>query len=379
MTLSDYLISLFLVCMFTLGYATLYNQIGTTVNRSFERVRNLNASLQHLPQIIFVLLTLVALRIIEISLSGTVYWVFINMQAVILIFSNLIVPNLTDFVLIQVVGLYTLALTGGINWTTGSMYVLGCIIIYGERWYGPKISRHAFVYYLPPMLLGAIFWIVIGIKYHAVFSQLAASIQFAGFAISYIALANYDRFQERDQQLINRLQHDVQYDGLTQIRNWAMFQKDFSKAFANRHATKSLALVTLDIDHFKRINDNHGHLVGNQALILVATRLNHELGQLGDNYHAYRTGGEEFTLILPGANREVAQLVAEQCAAMIQALPVHIRSGELRLTASFGVAIANENDTSATSLYKRADDYLYQAKNAGRNQVSVEGTLLFNK
>ena len=377
MTLSDYLSTLILVAMFTVGYATIYTEIETTITSHFEKLRSLNTWLQHIPQTTFVLLTLISLRIINMSMNGAFYWVFINMEAVIIIFSNLIADDLVDFILIQAVGLYTFALTGAITWVTGPIYILASVVVYSERWYGPIIGRSSALYYLPPVLLGGLFWLAIGIEYHDTVPTSMAVTNYIGFILACMALISFDRFQHRDQQIITRLQHEVRYDGLTQIRNWGMFQQDLSRTFNQRQQTKGLALIALDIDHFKSINDTYGHLIGNQALVLVATRLNHELGKLNEHYHVYRTGGEEFAIILPGASEKAATLVAARCAAMIQGLNVHIRDGELHLTASFGVALDTDRDPNATHLYKRADTYLYQSKDAGRNQVSVEGKLLF--
>lgn len=126
------------------------------------------------------------------------------------------------------------------------------------------------------------------------------------------------------------------------------------------------ALIALDIDHFKAINDNHGHAAGDAALRQIA-RLLRETVRSGDV--AARVGGEEFALWLPGATLEAAMEIAERLRARVEREPFRWQGQELRLTISCGVAAFPSPVPVADNLMETADAALYQAKHAGRNQV----------
>jgi len=128
-----------------------------------------------------------------------------------------------------------------------------------------------------------------------------------------------------------------------------------------------LAVLMIDVDHFKRINDTHGHAVGDQVLRNVANTLGASLrGQdrLG------RVGGEEFVAVLPGSSLADAAQVAERMRSAVQAMPTPVASGALPVTVSLGVAGA-EGLASAEALVALGDAALYRAKQDGRNRVAV--------
>ncbi|HEY0231671.1 MAG TPA: sensor domain-containing diguanylate cyclase [Dokdonella sp.] len=126
---------------------------------------------------------------------------------------------------------------------------------------------------------------------------------------------------------------------------------------------ESLHLAIVDIDHFKMINDLHGHQVGDETLAAVAAVLKAHCGSDGT---AARTGGEEFIVLLPGAT---AQAALRECEHLREA--VAIMSGGIPVTISIGLASYRDGD-GAGDLYARADKALYAAKAGGRNQVTVE-------
>ncbi len=132
-----------------------------------------------------------------------------------------------------------------------------------------------------------------------------------------------------------------------------------------RRPGNSTALIMLDLDHFKRINDNYGHPIGDQVLKAVA-----EIGQsqLRDSDLIGRLGGEEFAVLLPRTTAQDAMMVAERMRQAIMAVQIKAEKAVLCVTASFGVTTIRPDD-SMVSLIKRADDALYAAKKAGRNQV----------
>ena len=165
------------------------------------------------------------------------------------------------------------------------------------------------------------------------------------------------------QDKIGRLKSEVQTDPMTELLN----RRGLNAVLDYFQATsQSFAVLALDIDYFKRVNDTFGHDVGDTVITTVARQLQQGARQTDV---ICRNGGEEFLMILPGADREVAMMIAERVRRRIEAF-------ELRpvghITISVGVAFwAAKNSTPMEHIFKQADDALYQAKNAGRNRVVV--------
>ena len=129
----------------------------------------------------------------------------------------------------------------------------------------------------------------------------------------------------------------------------------------------------LDIDHFKVINDQHGHQTGDRALHHIARLLQHT--RRAEDVTA-RLGGEEFVLLLPGANRSDAHQLAKALARQIESSPLVMPgNAALVITASFGVAHIQAEDEQIDTMLKRADQAMYLAKQRGRAQVVDEFTL----
>src|SRR3990172_7816368 len=131
-----------------------------------------------------------------------------------------------------------------------------------------------------------------------------------------------------------------------------------------------LALAILDIDHFKQINDTHGHEAGDQALIWFAKILKREAGENG---FPVRYGGDEFILFLPGCNSQAAKARAQSLLDTTRRRSFRLRGtdAELSLTLSIGVATAPTDARGSRALLQSADTALYFAKGGGRNRVAM--------
>ncbi len=183
-------------------------------------------------------------------------------------------------------------------------------------------------------------------------------------------LNEYSR--ERSHLSMERLQRrkeaQANTDALTQLFN-RRFVDQILPGRLRRHSADffPLAIISCDLDHFKRINDNYGHDVGDQALKHVARLLKRHLR--GEDM-ACRSGGEEFLLLLPHCEEEPARRVAEALRGILENHPFTLReSGEqLAITASFGVSQCRDVEGLSDAL-KQADKALYVAKRAGRNRV----------
>jgi len=168
---------------------------------------------------------------------------------------------------------------------------------------------------------------------------------------------------EAENRALERLAHT---DALTGLANRRHFDAQLSRlAVRAELGQRSLALVVIDIDHFKRVNDLHSHLTGDALLGRVATVVGRHCGA---GELAARVGGEEFALLLPGALVGAAVAVAERLRIAVEALVLDDLADGLRVTVSVGVAVVGPGE-SAAELRAAADAALYLAKGNGRNQV----------
>jgi two-component system, cell cycle response regulator len=164
-------------------------------------------------------------------------------------------------------------------------------------------------------------------------------------------------------------------DGLTGVYNRREFNRwlhiEIERARRERH---SLSLVMVDIDHFKRLNDQYGHQSGDSALRWIGAMLSENI-RPGDIVARY--GGEEFALILPQTTELEALVVAERIRQSIAAQPLEVLNQQrIDMTASLGLATFPDQAQGEEELLRQADLALYQAKRAGRNQVQHSGKIL---
>jgi diguanylate cyclase (GGDEF)-like protein len=171
-----------------------------------------------------------------------------------------------------------------------------------------------------------------------------------------------------------RVRRAASMDAMTGLwnRRFLLDSLDVSSSFASRHGL-ALSLVLLDVDHFKAINDGHGHAAGDAALRDVADVLLR--GARGHDVVA-RFGGEEFAILLPGTDRDGATAMAERVRRELEARPWPHRE----VTASFGVATIPRRvevpGAAAASLIESADLALYHSKRRGRNRVTHADDML---
>lgn len=160
-------------------------------------------------------------------------------------------------------------------------------------------------------------------------------------------------------------------DMLTGLPNRRHFlaQLEQEKARVSRAEEKSAAVLMLDIDHFKKVNDTWGHAAGDQVLRHLATLMREDLRKIDT---VGRLGGEEFAVILPGADSAAAEIFAERLRKQVAETPAQHGERSIPVTISIGVTEIKPLDVSAGDALTRADRALYRAKECGRNRVTVE-------
>lgn len=200
----------------------------------------------------------------------------------------------------------------------------------------------------------------------------------AGFNVGTLAVFDYvpRTPTDRDLCLLNQFAHmtiemmelraAATIDVLTGTNTRRMFDAMGQTAMRNvRDTGAELSCIVVDIDHFKLINDEHGHAVGDAVLVKVGEILN---SAMRANDVVGRIGGEEFAIALPGVGSMVAFKVAERIRQRLE----QVSDARLpKFTASFGVAEVNAADTSLAEAVKRADAALYAAKHGGRNKTVI--------
>jgi diguanylate cyclase (GGDEF)-like protein len=173
--------------------------------------------------------------------------------------------------------------------------------------------------------------------------------------------------QSRLLETQSQLRHQASHDSLTGLWNRGMIREQVQVELkrAVRHGDP-VAVVMADIDHFKQINDRHGHAAGDQVLREASTRMR---SVLRDHDFISRYGGEEFLVLLPGTSLEGGLAIAERVRSAVAAQPVAVGDQWLDVTLSLGLATTAEHPPEVEPLIAAADAALYRAKAAGRNRV----------
>ena len=191
------------------------------------------------------------------------------------------------------------------------------------------------------------------------------SVLFSTLTLGLVAsLVSHWRERER------RIEALAKTDPLTELYNrrffMELFERELDKA---RRYNQPLSCVMVDLDHFKRINDRHGHLAGDQVLLSAARAM--KAGVRTTDLLA-RYGGEEFVIVLPLTDAAGAQELAERCRRLVHDSPVMHDKATISVTASMGVAtFPHEGVQTVDDLLSLADEALYRAKEAGRDRIAV--------
>lgn len=187
----------------------------------------------------------------------------------------------------------------------------------------------------------------------------------AGKISHYVAIKN-DISERKQEQL--RLQEQASRDSLTGLLNRRSFLEHFSSFLQMNSKAAPGALMMLDLDHFKKINDSYGHQTGDQVLIEFAQRISKQLRKQ-DIFG--RLGGEEFAILVPNLSLEASINLAERLCTVVQHPPMQINGLELQVTTSLGITPIPDSNQDSEQLLNLADKALYAAKNAGRACVRV--------
>ena len=218
-------------------------------------------------------------------------------------------------------------------------------------------------------------WMVVGMSAHGrnIGCITLESQQPQAFSESSIrlvqALANESAIALENARLFQEVQKLSTVDPLTGLFNRRHFNNMAQQELQRTQRYNApMSVILMDIDHFKQVNDNHGHGLGDQVLVDAAAVCMQGLRTM--DVHA-RYGGEEFCFLLPETTHEGAEILAQRLREGLAQLQFESEVGEFRITASFGVAQWQAPEESIDNLLKRCDQALYAAKHGGRNRVVV--------
>lgn len=182
--------------------------------------------------------------------------------------------------------------------------------------------------------------------------------------------AAIERDVTESKELEFKLDELSRHDPLSGLLNRRAFDEAIELELSRFFKTdKIFTVLALDIDHFKAVNDKYGHQAGDRVIKLVS-----ETCELifDDIAHVARTGGEEFTILIPEMDAQTSEPLAEQLRQKIAELTVLTDVGEITFTTSIGISEVGVHDKITSQILARADKALYEAKNTGRNRVCVD-------
>ncbi|MCF6201408.1 MAG: GGDEF domain-containing protein, partial [Hydrogenimonas sp.] len=196
---------------------------------------------------------------------------------------------------------------------------------------------------------------------------------FIARAIYFSAIRESKEEKERLERLVKERTHEIELlsktDGLTGLWNRRyleeMLEIEFKRARRYNH---NVSIAVVDLDHFKQINDNYGHMAGDEVLRQVSS---HIRSCIRETDFVGRYGGEEIVVILPETDIKTAQLIAEKIRETIESHPVHFNDDTIKVTSSIGISNLRAEHKDYHEVFAEADEALYRAKEGGRNRVVV--------
>lgn len=194
-------------------------------------------------------------------------------------------------------------------------------------------------------------------------NQVIREIMYQGQRAQFVMSRDITERLKLDRELSHRAHHDA----LTGLPNRQLMADRIEQCLAACARDEKMAtLLTIDVDHFKLINDTYGHLVGDECLKAVAARLKTKIRKVDT---IARTGGEEFMAIIGGLTHAADSAKVAASLLGVFETPIEVSIGEIRVTVSIGVAVYPDDATDIETLRRLSDEALYRAKRAGRNRA----------
>lgn len=304
-------------------------------------------------------------------------WTFLNMQIILFIYLAVTVSSRIGMAF----------LTGTLilfYWERGffhywQAWLTFCVVLgisLAMCHYAAAVLRHFWRSYLVSVLLCFTIWATtaLTITRDSVGDWV---INFGLFSLQFIIVNAFNIRLQRDYNREMMLTKQANYDELTGLKNFRAFRADLNQRYTDfRQRNSRFVLVTMDIDHFKVVNDTYGHLIGNDVLRQTAEVLRQVVQLEPACNGAYRTGGEEFSLLLTQRDDIWLQNLCRHLQDLIRQQRCQTAQGTVRWTMSLGCDVILAGDSGYMEVYRRADKSLYASKENGRDQTTICGTRL---
>lgn len=364
-----------LTVFFMLGFAVFFQQLFQVAQRQLMSHHELqHAKLEFTPAL-FACLLMIVIRLLSANMTGTVYWMLINLNLLVINYSVIILESKFSFILLTITNGIVLIISAGIMVSLGIWVAFAAVmaLFYVQHLRIRQFDKHPFLYVIFPTLIGPIVWWGFMVQVGRVYklSWFQTGTMMGSYAVAMIVAVLYTVYVHHVRQIDSKFAKEAKYDGLTGFKNWNAFRVEFETYFRRAREHTGLSIATIDIDKFKAINDQYGHLAGNRALISFANCIVQTQKQQGIACENYRTGGEEFTVIFPGMAVDQAQRYCDDWQNAIRQMTVHYGKEQIKMTISVGLTEVKSTDRTATHIFQRADQNLYQSKRQGRDRLTV--------
>lgn len=300
-------------------------------------------------------------------------WTFTTFQLLILIFVAYFLQVRIPYWLIVLASIGFMLMNGNIlqplSWLYTILFGLFYVISYIQSvrmWPRPFIR-----YFVTALLFALVLWGIVTLRFDLAWTTYVEEI--ANYLILAALMYGYFNIQDRDRRIKDRLFQAANWDALTRVKNYAAYDREIGYQFyhsVSRH--RNLSMIMFDIDHFKHVNDTYGHLAGDEVLKEVASTVTNLLKKQNEQITLYRTGGEEFNVILPDADLVEAQRIAKLIFDAVADDQVDYNDIAIHVTLSIGVSALAVKDRNPLDFYKRVDANLYHSKKNGRMQITTD-------
>lgn len=303
-------------------------------------------------------------------------WVFLNIQIILYVYLAVTVSSRIGMAFLTGTLILFYWERGFFSdwraWLTFIFVLVGSLLICR---YAEWLLRQFWRIWLATLIVSAAVWYTVATTMvNDTFADWA--INFLMFNIQFLIVNAFNIRLRRDYNREMMLANQVSHDELTGLKNFRAFSTELNAFYtAFQEQSQSFVLITMDIDHFKHINDTFGHLVGNDVLQQTARVLTRLIDQEGAPNQAYRTGGEEFSLLMPVKNRDEAWLkdFCQRIQQTIRQQQMIVNQQAVQWTVSIGCDDVIQDDDSYLEVYRRADKDLYHSKENGRNMITIRG------
>jgi len=376
MTLTHwYVPSLVTSIFFLLGMITLYWTLADKAIRLLEHHGKKvdREQVRTVVGLVYMALFVLGLQIIVSQQQTT--WVFMNFQLFAVVFvSYFLLLGIKLWQWVITACLFML-INGTITQTLSWLYT----IIFVAFFFVMKLlKRHRhydhwdfWKYLAVAMTFSAALWVVVAFRLGLTPNLVLQELLY--MTIMLIIVYFYVNLLYRDAETLAQLTYNTNFDELTHAKNFFAFRTKYSHTFDdNRAEQQPFTVMLFDIDHFKSINDTYGHLAGDYVLERLALLIEKYLNSVDNDLILYRTGGEEFTILFNDYQLKDAYQHAEKIATMIRDADFQYDNKQIHISISIGMTQQQPEDEDSTKLYRRADGYLYQSKNNGRDQITAK-------